>query len=179
MFCSFIFYVFVFVKILYIWDWYQSRTHRSKSRWFRSCSNSVPIRSCVQYFTSEPRSIPIGFRFQKPVCHWFGQKAVKVRKNRLAKKKRTKMQNYVDLCKICKVFLFPYHDVTLWNKQCLYAAHTRFDPFPNKPWYLGVCRKSLLKTLWEKEKLLVTSNFSFSHSVFYLFGELLRHFHQV
>ena len=23
---------------------------------------------------------------------------------------------------------------------------------------------------WEKEKLLVTSNFSFSHSVFYLFG---------
>ena len=29
---------------------------------------------------------------------------------------------------------------------------------------------SLLKTLWEKEKLRVTSNFSFSHSVFYLFG---------
>ena len=28
---------------------------------------------------------------------------------------------------------------------------------------------SLLKTLWEKEKLLVTSNFSFSHSVFYRF----------
>ena len=25
---------------------------------------------------------------------------------------------------------------------------------------------------WEKEKLLITSNFSFSHSVFYLFGEL-------
>ena len=30
----------------------------------------------------------------------------------------------------------------------------------------------LLKTLWEKEKLLVTSNFSFFHSVFNLFGEL-------
>ena len=29
-----------------------------------------------------------------------------------------------------------------------------------------------VKTLWEKEKLLVTSNFSFSHSVFYPFGEL-------
>ena len=28
------------------------------------------------------------------------------------------------------------------------------------------------KTLWEKEKLLVTSNFSFSHNVFYPFGEL-------
>ena len=35
-----------------------------------------------------------------------------------------------------------------------------------KPLFLRVCRTSLLKTLWEKEKLLVTSNFSFSHSVF-------------
>ena len=47
-----------------------------------------------------------------------------------------------------------------------------FNPFPNKPWFLRVRITSLLKTLWEKEKLLVTSNFSFSHSVFYLFGEL-------
>ena len=31
------------------------------------------------------------------------------------------------------------------------------NPFPNKPWFLRVCSKSLLKTLWEKEKLLVTS----------------------
>ena len=45
-------------------------------------------------------------------------------------------------------------------------------PFPNKPWSLRVCIASLLKTLWEKEKLLVTSNFSFSHSIFYPFGEL-------
>ena len=35
-----------------------------------------------------------------------------------------------------------------------------------------VCSTSLLKTMWEKEKLLVTSNFSFSHGVFYSFGEL-------
>ena len=48
----------------------------------------------------------------------------------------------------------------------------KVNPFPNKCWYLRVCRSSLLKTLWEKEKLLVTSNFSFSHNVFYLFGEL-------
>ena len=47
-----------------------------------------------------------------------------------------------------------------------------FNPFPNKPWFLRVCSTSLLKTLWEKEKLLVTSNFSFSHSVFYPFKEL-------
>ena len=46
------------------------------------------------------------------------------------------------------------------------------NPFPSKPWFLHVCVKSLLKTLLEKEKLLVTSNFSFSHHVFYPFGEL-------
>ena len=46
------------------------------------------------------------------------------------------------------------------------------NPFPNKPWFLRVCSTSLLKTLWEKEKLLVTSNFSFSHSVFCPFREL-------
>ena len=46
------------------------------------------------------------------------------------------------------------------------------NPFPNKPWFLRVCCTSLLKTQWEKEKLLVTSNFSLSHCAFYLFGEL-------
>ena len=40
------------------------------------------------------------------------------------------------------------------------------NPFPNNPWFLHVCSSSLLKTLWEKEKLLVMSNFSFFHSVF-------------
>ena len=47
-----------------------------------------------------------------------------------------------------------------------------FNLFPNKPWCSRVCSTSLLKTLWEKEKLLVTSNFSFSHNVFFPFGEL-------
>ena len=47
-----------------------------------------------------------------------------------------------------------------------------FNPFPNKPWYLRVCSTNILKTLCEKEKLLVTSNFSFCHSVFSLLGEL-------
>ena len=46
------------------------------------------------------------------------------------------------------------------------------NPFPNKPWFLRVCSTSLLKTLWEKEKLLITSNFSFSYSIFYPFEEL-------
>ena len=44
--------------------------------------------------------------------------------------------------------------------------------FPNKFWFLPLCRTNLMKTLWEKEKLLITSNFSFSHSVFYPFEEL-------
>ena len=47
-----------------------------------------------------------------------------------------------------------------------------FNPFPNKPRVLHVCSTSLLKTLWEKEKLLLTSNFSFSHSIFYPFADL-------
>ena len=48
-----------------------------------------------------------------------------------------------------------------------------------KPWFLPVCNSSLLKTLWEKEKLLLTSNFSFSHCVFYPFDELSAIFIQV
>ena len=47
-----------------------------------------------------------------------------------------------------------------------------FNRFPNKPWFLRVCGAKLLKTLWEKKKLLVTSNFFFSHSVFYPFIEI-------
>ena len=47
-----------------------------------------------------------------------------------------------------------------------------FNPFLKKPWFSHVCGKSLLKTQWEKKKLLVTSNFFFSHSVFYPFREL-------
>ena len=52
------------------------------------------------------------------------------------------------------------------------------NPFPKKPWSLRVYRTSLLKTLWEEEKLLVTSNFSFSLSVFYMFGELYAIFNK-
>ena len=33
-------------------------------------------------------------------------------------------------------------------------------------------KKAFWKTLWEKEKLLVMSNFSFTHSVFHPFREL-------
>ena len=46
------------------------------------------------------------------------------------------------------------------------------NPFPNKRFFLCVCSTSLLRTRLEKQKLLVKSNFSFSHSIFYLLGEL-------
>ena len=49
--------------------------------------------------------------------------------------------------------------------NCLLYKHPwgtgiiRINPFPNKPLFLHVWSTSLLKTLWEKEKLLVPSNF--------------------
>ena len=48
----------------------------------------------------------------------------------------------------------------------------RFIPFRSIHVFSSIYRASFLKTLWEKEKLLVTSNFSFSYSVFYAFGQL-------
>ena len=53
------------------------------------------------------------------------------------------------------------------------------NPFPNKHWFLCVGSTSILKTLWEKEKLLVTSNFSFSRSVYYPFWRTFFHFYQI
>ena len=52
-----------------------------------------------------------------------------------------------------------------WSKFCRLAHSHTMTPFdvPGK--------QVLLKTLWEKEKLLVTSNFSFINCVFYPFKE--------
>ena len=59
----------------------------------------------------------------------------------------------------------------VWTSEYLAFLFIQdINPFPNKP--LCVCNTSLLKTLWEKEKLLVTSNFYFSHSVSLSFEEL-------
>ena len=41
-----------------------------------------------------------------------------------------------------------------------------------RPGFYVSALELFLKILWEKEKLLVTSNFSFSNSVFFPFGEL-------
>ena len=74
--------------------------------------------------------------------------------------------------KFLRLILVSLIYVSLERNQYLGRICRPFYPSPNKPWFLRVCSKGLLKTLWEKEKLLVTSNFSFSHSVFYPFGKL-------
>ena len=63
-----------------------------------------------------------------------------------------------------------FHNVFYPTKDTSY--HLSINPFPNKPWFLHVCSMSLLKTPWKKEKLLITSNFSFFHSVFYPLRQL-------
>ena len=45
------------------------------------------------------------------------------------------------------------------------------NPFPNESWFSCVCFTLHFKKMWEKEKSLVTSNFSFSHNVYYPFGK--------
>ena len=52
----------------------------------------------------------------------------------------------------------------------------KFNPFLNKPWFLCVCGTSLLKTLREKEKLLVMSNFSFFPPVFTILSAIFIKF---
>ena len=41
------------------------------------------------------------------------------------------------------------------------------NPLPNNPWFSLPYDERLLKTLWEEEKMLVTSIFPFYHSVFF------------
>ena len=60
---------------------------------------------------------------------------------------------------------------SLQNKYMIPKEGIRFNHFPNKPFFSRVCSPSLLETPWEKKKSLVTSNFSFSHRVFYHFGK--------
>ena len=79
----------------------------------------------------------------------------------------------LDLLENCTVFyiLNTLNPIDFENNLMKTMGKTVVNPFPNKPWFLCVCSTSLMKTLWEKEKLLMTSNFPFFHSVFYSFGE--------
>ena len=73
-----------------------------------------------------------------------------------------------NVCKLLKSCVKPsngvYSKLDYGFPRSLTLSHT------NPGFYRSA--STLLKTLLEKEKLLVTSNFSFSHIVFYPFGEL-------
>ena len=63
-------------------------------------------------------------------------------------------------------------NIVIWDFTRISRSQIQsVNPFPYKPWFIRVCSTSLLKTQWEKEKLLIMSNFYFSDSVLYLFGE--------
>ena len=47
----------------------------------------------------------------------------------------------------------------IFNRFAIGVQRTQINPLPNKPWFLHVCSTCLLKSLWEKKKLLVTSVF--------------------
>ena len=68
---------------------------------------------------------------------------------------KNKIRNIFELEYMCSFFTF------VWYITCSNLLHN-VNPFPNKPWFLRVSSTSLLKT----------SNFSFSHSVFYPFRKL-------
>ena len=57
-----------------------------------------------------------------------------------------------------------------WQDEDYYSLEnilsSKFNPFPHNDTFWHPWETNLLKTLWEKEKLLVMSNFSFSHNVF-------------
>ena len=76
------------------------------------------------------------------------------------------------------IFIY-YSRFTRIYKTDVCALVCEFNPFSNKSWFLRVCSTSLLKTMWEKEKLLVTNNFFFSHGVFLSILSTFRHFYQI
>ena len=54
-------------------------------------------------------------------------------------------------------------------------ANYCINTFPNEPWFLHVCRTSLSKTPWEKEKLFVCYKQFLVFPVFFLFFNPLLH----
>ena len=74
-----------------------------------------------------------------------------------------------------------FYTPIVYRLQCYWRNHLSLSLFFSlclfnrslkKPLFLRACSIRSLKTLQEKEKLLVTSNFSFSHNVFYPLAQL-------
>ena len=66
------------------------------------------------------------------------------------KKKRNHHFSYIKFV-VCKCFQFGPVLILSFGKE--------FKPFPNKRRFSRICCRSLLKTMWEKKKLLVTEHF--------------------
>ena len=70
---------------------------------------------------------------------------------------------FKDTCDIIMVYCFlKCIKMQTIPKHFVGISTIAFIHFPNKPWFLHVCSTSLLKTLWDREKLLIPGNFSFS-----------------
>ena len=71
----------------------------------------------------------------------------------------------------CNVNVAQLTEVVLANQESCYFENL-VEPFPKHAWFLRVYITSLLKTLWEKDKLLLPSNLlvTFSYFVFKPFG---------
>ena len=59
-----------------------------------------------------------------------------------------------------------------WKTTIYLFGGKSVNPLLHKYLFWRINNRQLLKTLWEKKKLLVTSNFSFSHNVFYSIRQL-------
>ena len=111
------------------------------------------------------------------ILHWSKLKAFADDKIDVTEKLKfvlRRVENSVGIAGYQHFLLFPqcFQKASFSGSLKVRIEWCRVNLFPNKPWFLRVCSTDLLKTMWEKENLLVTSNFSFSHSVYYLFGEL-------
>ena len=69
------------------------------------------------------------------------------------------------------------HFICFWSLH--FSTFLCFNSFPNKPWFSHVYSTRLLKTLWEKEKLLVTSKFLLFPQRFLLIWKTFCSFHQI
>ena len=62
-----------------------------------------------------------------------------------------------------------------WHKILAFPKGL-INPLPNNPWFLQPWDGSLFKTLWEKEKMMVTNIFSLFYNAFYPGGNTFRFF---
>ena len=63
--------------------------------------------------------------------------------------------------------------------KCIKCISENDKPFLKQALFLCVCSIHVLKTLWEKEKLLITSIYFFSPQCFLPFWRTFFHFHQL